>query len=112
MPDFMLLLQGGDYEDLSPEQMQRVVQQYIDWAAKLRKRGILKGGDELKSSGRVLIGGEGGITDGPFTESKEAVGGYFLIEAADYDAAVEITRECPALQHNGRVEIRQISDYD
>lgn len=72
----------------------------------------MKGGDELKSSGRVLIGGEGGITDGPFTESKEAVGGYFLIEAADYDAAVGIARECPALQHNGRVEIRQISDYD
>ena len=111
MPEFMLLIKQGDFPDYSPEQMQQIVQKYIAWSGKLRERGQMKGGDELQSNGRIVATQNGKIVDGPFTETKESVGGYFLIEAKDYDHAVEITKECPALSHGGSVEVRQISDY-
>ena len=48
------------------------------------------------------------VVDGPYAEAKEVVGGYFLIEAADYDEAVEISKGCPHLKYGGRIELRQI----
>jgi hypothetical protein len=111
MPEFMLLIKQGDYTDYSPEQMQQIVQKYIAWAGKLRERGLMKGGDELQSTGRVVSLENGKIVDGPYAETKESVGGYFLIEVKDYEEAVAITRECPGLQHGASIEIRQISDY-
>ena len=111
MPEFMLLLTQGDYNDYSPEQMQQIVQDYIAWAGKLRERGQMKGGDELQPSGRILSSQNGKIVDGPYAETKESIGGYFLIEAKDYDEAVNISKECPGLKHGGTVEVRQISDY-
>ncbi len=111
MPDFVFLFRGGDYEEFSPEQLQKEVQDYIAWVKELREQGKFKAGDELQKNGRVVRNQAGKITDGPFAESKEAVGGYFLIEAADYDEAVEIAKGSPNLQHNGWVEVRQVSDY-
>lgn len=111
MPNYVYLFRGGDYEDFSPEQLQQVVQEYIGWVKKLREQGIFKAGDELQPSGRVVRREAGKITDGPFAETKEAVGGYFLIEAQSYDEAVEIARSSPNLKNNGWVEIRQVSDY-
>ena len=48
------------------------------------------------------------MVDGPYTEAKEIVGGYFLIEAVDYDEAVQICRSCPHLKYGGRIELREI----
>ena len=111
MPEFMLLIRGGDYEEMSPEESQKVVEKFIAWAGKLREAGHFKAGDELQANGRIVAARNGSVTDGPFIETKDAVGGYFLIEAADYDEAVALTRECPNLEYNGSIEIRQISDY-
>lgn len=111
MPEFMLLIKGGDYSGMSAEENQKVVEHYIAWARKLRAENRMKGGDELQPNGRVLSVQNGAIVDGPFIEAKESIGGYFLIEADSYNHAVEISKECPSLRYNGVVEIRQISDY-
>jgi hypothetical protein len=111
MAEFMLLIRNGNWDQYSPEEAQQAVQKYIAWARKLREEGRLKGGDELQANGRILRKQAGQIVDGPFAETKESVGGYFLIEADNYDHAVAIARECPTFDHGGWVEIRAISLY-
>ncbi len=109
MPQYMLLIRGDDEVDRSPAEMQAVVSEYIAWAGKLRAAEQMLGGDELAANGWVIR--SSGVTDGPYAESKEGVGGYFLIEAADDAAAVEITRACPGLVRGGLVELRPIVDH-
>jgi hypothetical protein len=112
MAQFMLFIRGGDDEtrDYTPEQHQQVIQRYIDWAAQLRREGRNHGGDELKAGGKVVRMRDGrAVVDGPYTETKEAIGGYFMIEAADLDEAAEVARGCPVLAHGGIVDIREIN---
>ncbi len=98
-----------DFSDVSPEEMQKIIEQYIAWGDKLDAAGKKKGGDKLRDGeGRVLRGENGNltITDGPFSETKEVVGGYWLIEAEDYDDAVELASDCPHIQYGASLEIR------
>ncbi|MBK9941632.1 MAG: YciI family protein [Kouleothrix sp.] len=112
MAQFMLLIRGGDdaIRDYTPEQYQQVIQRYIDWSARLRREGRNGGGDELKPGGKTVRTRDGRpFVDGPYPETKEAIGGYFLIEAADLDEAAMIAGECPVLGHGGCVEVREIN---
>lgn len=109
MAQFMLLIHDGDWSELSPEQMQETINKYIAWTRKLADQGRMVAGDELKEGGRKLIVKNGQIVDGPFTETKELIGGYFVIKAKDYDDAVAITKECPTFDHGGAVQIREIN---
>ena len=111
MAEFMLLIRGGDddADALSAEQAQQRIQKYIDWAGKLRERGQSLGGNELASGGIVLrVRGGEVCVDGPFAETKEAIGGYFHIQAKDENEAVAIAMDCPVLDFGGAVEIRTI----
>ncbi len=112
--EFMLLIRGGDEDapEMSPEQAQQRIQKYIDWSRKLREQGQNLGANELAAGGVVLRsrGGEV-VVDGPFAETKEAIGGYYHIQADDENAAIAIARECPALGHGGAVEVRAIVDH-
>ncbi|MDX9858012.1 MAG: YciI family protein [candidate division Zixibacteria bacterium] len=110
MPQYMLLIHNGDWEELSPEQMQQTIQRYIAWVRTLREQHRFIAGDELKNTGRTLVVKNGQIVDGPFTETKEIIGGYFIIEAADYDEAVAVTRDCPTFAHGGSVQVREINN--
>ena len=107
---FMLLLRGGvSNRDLSPEQMQQQIERYMNWIEKLRREGHFVAGEPLDETGKVLSGKNGtSVTDGPFTESKEDVGGYFIIRALDIERAVEISKGCPIFVNNGTVEVRAI----
>lgn len=113
MAEFMLFVRGGDATvELTPEEMQARLQRYIDWSAKLRAEGRNRGGNELGADGATLRGAPPStIVDGPYTESKESIGGYFIIEAADNAEAIEIAKGCPALLHGGVVELRAIIDH-
>jgi hypothetical protein len=114
MAQFMLLLRGGEASsnEATPEQMQQMVQPYIDWSAKLRREGRLLAADELADGGRVVRARDGRATvDGPFTETKENIGGYYTIEADSEAAALEIAKECPILRKGGCVEVRAIVDH-
>ena len=104
----MLLIRNGEYSERSAEEMQKIVERYSAWARKLGSEGRLKAGDELSGDGRLVFRKDGKIVDGPFTETKESIGGYFIIEVENMDEAVKISHECPAFEHGNELEIRQI----
>jgi hypothetical protein len=111
MAKFMLILHQtpGSWQQLSPEELQRKVQMYQGWVAKFRSSGRYVSGEKLtEDGGKVasLQNGRASIVDGPYTETKEVVGGYFLFRAANYEEAVELIRDCPFL-HDGRIVLRQ-----
>lgn len=108
MSQFMLLLRGGEFEQYSPEEMQKITEQYLNWAIELRDEGRFLAGDELKNGGRMLRAQNGRIVDGPFTETKEMIGGYYVIAAKDFAEATAIAQACPHLKFKGEVEIREI----
>src|SRR3954468_19964158 len=97
--EYLLLFRGTGWANgLSPEEMQAEAGKFMAWFERLKLEGKCKGGQPLQRQGR-LVSGAGGrnVVDGPFAESKEAIGGYFSIEASDMDEAVEIAQGCPAL---------------
>src|SRR6516225_3220580 len=111
MAKFMLILQSapGIWHHLSPEEMQQKVERYHAWVDKIRSSGRYVSGEKLGEEGGKLLALQKGrlhILDGPYSEAKEVVGGYFLFRAANYDEAIELTRDCPFLE-DGRIEIRQ-----
>jgi hypothetical protein len=111
MAKFMMLLHNtpGVWNNLSPEQLQQKIARYQAWAQKIRSSGRHVSSEKLGEEGGKLLQSQGGrlaITDGPYSESKEVVGGYFLFRAADYDEAIELTRDCPFLE-DGTIVLRQ-----
>jgi len=108
MPQYMLLLYSdpSGWDRLSPEEMQKALEKYIAWGQKAFVKGSMRLAHDV---GRVLRG-KGGTpraTDGPYSETKEVLGGYYLIEAADYDEAVKRTLDHPQLEYGGTIEVRQ-----
>jgi hypothetical protein len=113
MPNYLLLLheQPSDFSSFSPDQIQAVIEEYTAWSQKLAGDGKLMGGQKLKDEGGRHLSGYNGdfrVTDGPFAEAKEVIGGFFSISAADYNDAVEISKDCPHLKYGGRIELREI----
>ncbi len=113
MPDFILLLHRptGATPALPPDQVSAITKEYKGWGDRLRAEGRLKAGEKLTfDAGRVMrpAGGRVMTTDGPFAESKELLGGFFLIAAEDYDAACRLAETCPHFKYGGSIEVRQI----
>jgi hypothetical protein len=108
MAKFVLLLKGGDFTRFSPEEMQKILEKYMSWVAKLKQEGRHHASEELNNTGSVLQSRNGQVVDGPFAETKETVGGFFLIEAKDLSEATRISRECPHLAFDGVVEVREV----
>lgn len=91
----------------SPAQMQEMYAAFTAWKETF-KANIVDMGGRLKPDGKVLT--SSGVTDGPFTEAKEVVGGYMVVTADDYHGALRIARECPGVVRSGTsVEIREIA---
>ena len=108
---YMLLFRGSDWQkSLSAEEMQKVSDQWMAWFDRLRQEGKALAGNPLEREGR-LVTGQGGrvVSDGPFAESKEAIGGYFLLKVDSMDAAVAIARDCPGLPYGAKVEVRPVA---
>ncbi|HXJ56460.1 MAG TPA: YciI family protein [Verrucomicrobiae bacterium] len=110
--DYMLLFRGTVWDkELSPEQLQKVVSDWAKWFERLTQEGKVLAGHPLTSEGKVVSGKRGRtVADGPFVESKEAVGGYFYLQVADLDEAVEIAKECPGLEYGAVVEVRPVAE--
>lgn len=107
MPQFVLVLRdsGSFPTDISPEEIQAIIGRYNDWNARMGGRGQkLRDGE-----GRVVVRKDSGvtITDGPYIESKEVVGGYMIVEAESYDDVLRHCQDSPHLEF-GSIEIRQI----
>jgi len=109
---YLLLFRGTDWhKGLSPEEVQNVMTQWKAWFDGLSEQGKLKAGQPLEREGKTVSGKKGRVVaDGPFAESKEAVGGYFLLQVETLDEAVAIAKDCPALEHGTIVEVRPIAE--
>lgn len=96
----------------SPEQMQASIKPWQDWMGNIAGQNkLVNPGNRLNSEGKVVMANNV-VTDGPYTEIKEALGGYIIVKANDFDEAVAIAKECPILQSpwNGNVEVRKAVD--
>ena len=114
MSQFMLFIRGGSEtsEQPSPQQIQEAIERYRAWAQKLRAQGKLVSAEKLKDNEGMLLSTRNGqiVVDGPFAETKETIGGYFIINAENVAEAIEITKESPTLSEGGMVELREIED--
>jgi hypothetical protein len=108
MSEFTYLFRGRQV-DASPEQRQRQMEKWMAWFKDLQAKGHLKDpGHPLEGAGRVVRGSQKTVTDGPYAEAKDVVGGYIVVEAADLAQAAEISKGCPILEVGGSVEVRPI----
>ncbi len=107
----MLLFRGTDwYKDLSPEEMQKIADQWMAWFHGLTAEGRALAGQPLEREGKIVSGKNGNIlTDGAFIESKEAIGGYFLLKVDTLEEAITIAQGCPGLPYGIQVEVRPVA---
>src|ERR1700704_3183679 len=108
MEKFMLIFQGGMSPDSSPELMQAQMGKWMAWIDKLNAAGKYVAGEPLLPGGKLISGKKKTVTDGPYTEGKEIVGGYFVIKAANMDEAVKICDDYPDYEIGGTVQVRQV----
>lgn len=113
MSQFMFLFsqEPHTYSEMSPGQMQEFVQQFGDWIDTMAKAGRFVGGHKLTEEGGRVLERDGAsvqVFDGPYSETKEVVGGYVVIEADSYDQAVEFARSCPPLRYGTKLHVREM----
>ncbi|MBS0367150.1 MAG: dehydrogenase [Proteobacteria bacterium] len=97
----------GQREARTAEQGQAVYQRMVDYAADLKRRGVLLAVESLRrDAARVSARGQPGIVDGPFTEAREFIGGFFLLDCRTREEALEYARQCPAAQW-AQIEVRE-----
>ncbi len=109
MTKYLYLFRGGDARRVaqSPEEREAHMQKWGVWMENLAKEGKLVDGLPLGMEGKVVQGDGTTITDGPFAEGVEYVGGYLIVNASSLDEAAEIALGCPIFEHGGTVEVRE-----
>ena len=111
----MLIFHSGDHyntKQQSPEEMQANMGKWMAWIDKLNKAGKYVAGEPLLPGGKLIKGNNKNATDGPYTEGKEVVGGYFIVNAKDYDEAVKLCADYPDYGVGGSIQVRQIMKMD
>ncbi|HOY14134.1 MAG TPA: YciI family protein [Saprospiraceae bacterium] len=114
MKKFLLLLHE-DFEvleNLSPKEMEELTKSHFEWAQLLTEKGFFLSGDGLEAGGKLIKGKESTIKDGPYMESKEMIGGYYLLQADSLEEVLEIAKSCPCHHWGGTTEVRAIMDYE
>ncbi len=112
MKEFMMLFHHQpDKEQPSPEQLQAMLAKWDNWLGGIAAQNKLGGTNALGFEGRT-INAEGLVTDGPYTELKEIVGGYTIVTADNIEEAVKMAEGCPVLAEGGKVEVRDIMIFD
>src|SRR5258706_15433748 len=106
MSEFVFLYRGEtDMRKLSPQEAQQSMQKWMAWFKELERKGHLKSiGQPLERAGKVVGGKPKPVTDGPYAETKDVIGGYSLIEARDLDEAAELASARPPIRRGGPVE--------
>ena len=110
MAQFMLLLYDNpaDWRNVSPDEMQKAIEKYFAWTKKPFTVDSKRLGEDAGRVIRSQSGGKPRATDGPYSETKEVLGGYYTIEAADYNEAVRLAMDHPHLEYGGTIEVRQV----
>ena len=110
MSEFVYLYRGGSREG-SPEQMQQVMQKWIAWMKQLGEKGHMKDqGHPLERAGKLVKGSQKTVTDGPFAETREQLGGYALIDAKDMDEAIRMADGFLGTKSPAVIEIRPVAE--
>lgn len=109
---YMLLFRGTHWDkSLSPEEIQKVMSQWTSWFDRLTQQGKIKSAHPLVREGQIVSWKKSQtVADGPFAESKEAIGGYFLLQVEDRNEAIEIAKQCPTLKYGVTVEVRPVAE--
>ena len=109
---YLLLLHTNDWwTKLGREELEQYVAQSQAWIERLMAAGKIKAGQALARGGAIVSGKNGrSVTDGPFAESKEVVGGYLLLNVETFEEAVAIAKTAPNLAHGAKVEVRPLTD--
>lgn len=112
LPSFLLLFRnaGPDvHAHLTADQREQLAKQWNDWFESLAAQGKVAQANPLGLGGRVVSGAKGDrVTDGPYAEGKEVVGGYFMLTGVDLDEATAIAKQCPGLPLGLTVEVRPV----
>jgi hypothetical protein len=105
MAQFLLMLYDNpaDWHKLSPDEMQKALEKYMAWG----KKPFYKQGIRLAEDAGKVLRGKARATDGPYSETKEVLGGFYAIEAASYQEAVDIAATHPHLEYGGTIEVRK-----
>lgn len=115
MPKFLFIYRNSEEAESvapTPEEIQELMTAWGDWMqSAAAHQGEFHGGDGLQPGGQ-LVDSAGIVSDGPYVESKEVVGGYNILEAASYEVAVKIAKECPVLAQGGNVEVRELAGFE
>lgn len=115
MEKFLYLFRGGvnhAHNSQDSEAGKKNMQNWMNWMKSLGEKGILAGGEPLQPTGKNVNGKKKIVSDGPFTEAKEMVGGYLIVNAKDINEAVELSKGCPIFEEGGNVEIRQLQKME
>src|SRR4051794_11569352 len=110
---YALLICGDESADaaLSPDELQARMAKYMEWGEEMGRRGLLQGGERLRpttDATTVQVRDAKVLTsDGPFAETKEQIGGYFVVDCQDLDDAIDVASKLPGARH-GTVEVRPI----
>jgi hypothetical protein len=113
MKEYLFLFRGGDGPGLqkSPEKWQAHMQRWMQWMGEMGKAGKFVGAQPLDATGKQVRGHRKAVTDGPYLEGKEMVGGYLICKAESYEEAVDLAKGCPILEFDdGIVEVRSIQE--
>lgn len=107
---FLFLMRGADWGGgLTSTEIATSLESMFAWIEEMKAKGVLLAGEPLDSSGLTVGEVDGKMVDGPFVESKEAVGGYLLVQVSSFQEAVDWARQCPVLRHGLRIEVRPLA---
>jgi hypothetical protein len=112
MEKYIFLFRGGDVSNLSPQQQEAQMGKWMAWVDKLSKEGKYLAGEPLLPGGRTISGSKKTVTDGPFTEAKEVIGGFFMVQAKNLDEATEMAKDSPDYDLGGTVEVREVMNVE
>ena len=115
---YMLLIYGSEEsQPRTEEAVKRVMDEYWAYEKAVADAGVMLGSDALQgvesaTMVQVTEGGERIVTDGPFAETREVLGGYYLLDVPDLDAAIDWAARCPGARHGSRIEVRPIIEFE
>jgi len=114
MDEFILIFRHEDGQKVaSPEQIQAWMKQTMDWIGGIAAQNKFSGGNGLPFEDARVVKSNNVVTNGPFGEIKETIGGYIIVKASSVDEAVAFAKDCPVLQGEGNsVEVRKIAKGD
>jgi len=114
---YLLLIYGNEnqFNQMSPAEQNKILQEYGDFSKSIAGSGHMRGGNELDRISKAktvrVRAGKRAVTDGPFAETKEQLGGYYLVEAKDLEEALGLAARIPSARW-GSIEVRPIIPHE